>query len=242
MKRNLLFLLFLGQWVCAQEKKLYSYFVPQTKTADSDNHIEVNKKGDTVLVAHYRAIDALNKTNNEFTKVYKGTPFFKNGWYKGFIVESNGHQSDCIMEYNIQQGFVYLVTDTLLDATQMRPPEFSLEQHIFKLFKNEYFEPIYEGKNVILKEYQCLLQSNRPVQRTGYETEGGENEYEGEFIKSVKYYLKNGAKLKAIPTGRKIFKLFGNQGKTVESYAKSRNLNPEKEADLIDIFKYFDSL
>jgi hypothetical protein len=226
----------------AQEKKLYSYFVPQTKTADSDNHIEVNQKGDTVLVAHYRAIDALNKTNNEFTKVYKGTPFFMNGWYKGFVEEKNGHQSEFVMAYNIQKGLVYLVTDPLMEATQMRPPLFSMKQHTFKLFKNEYFEPIYEGKTVILKEYQCMLKSNRPTQRTGYETEGGESEYEGEFVKSVKYYLQNGDVLKAIPIGKRIFKLFGNQAKMVEAYAQSNRLNPEKEAELIAIFKYFDAL
>jgi hypothetical protein len=244
MKTTILTLLLLGcdLRMAAQEKKLYSYFVPETKTPDSATRIEVNQKGDTVLIASYRTLDAINKTNNEFTKVYKGTPFFKNGWYKGFILENNGRQSDFLMAYNLQKEVVYLVTDPLLEATVMKPPTFWLEGHTFKLIKGRYFEPIYEGKTMILKDYQCLLQPSRATQRTGYETEGGDNEYEGEFVKFVKYYLVIGDKWREVTTGKRFYKLFGNQAEIIETYVKLNALNPNKEKDLSMIFKYFEAL
>lgn len=241
MKKTVITFFVLGYSlsVAAQEKKLYSYFVPEIKTPDNATRIEINPKGDTVLIASYRTIDAINKTNNEFTKIYKGTPFFKNGWYKGFIVENNGRESGFLMAYNLQKKVIYLVTDPLLEATPMKPQTFWLEGHTFKLIKGKYFEPIYEGNSIILKEYQCLLQSSRATQRTGYEAEA---EYEGEFVKFVKYYVVIDDKWREITMGKRFYKLFGNQAETMETYVKKNALNPSKEKDLAMIFKYFEAL
>lgn len=86
----ILFSLCWGLSSNSQEKNVYNYFVQVIKTPDSNTKIEINKKGDTVLVAYYNTQDLINRTNQEFVKVYKGTPFFKNGWYKGALLTNNG--------------------------------------------------------------------------------------------------------------------------------------------------------
>jgi hypothetical protein len=238
----ILFSLCWGLSSNSQEKNVYNYFVQVIKTPDSNTKIEINKKGDTVLVAYYNTQDLINRTNQEFVKVYKGTPFFKNGWYKGALLTDNGASLNFTMAYNVQKDEVYMVNNPTESAVSIKPIGFSMEGHTFRQFKDRYYESIYEGKSLILKEHQCLLQLNRPIQKTGYESEGGENEYEGEFIKSVKYYLINEGKFKEIPLSKRIFRLFGEHGKTVEAFAKTKELSPNNEGSLIALFKYFESL
>jgi hypothetical protein len=244
MKTYLLFIFFLclGFPSNSQDKSGYNYFVQDIKTPDNSTQIEINTKGDTVLVAYYKINNLISRSNQEFTKVYKGTPFFRNGWYKGVMRTDNGASLNFTMAYNIQKDEVYLVNDPTQEAKSIKPTEFEMEGHTFKQFKDRYYEFIYEGKSLIMKEYQCILQLNSSAQKTGYEPEGGASEYEGEFLKSAKYYLKNENKLKEIPLNKRVFKLFGEHSKTVEAYAKSNELRPNKEGGLLAIFKYFDSL
>ncbi|MBV5280616.1 MAG: hypothetical protein J0651_05110, partial [Actinobacteria bacterium] len=42
--------------------------------------------------------------------VYKGTPFFKNGWYKGVLLTDNGASLNFTMAYNVQKDEVYMVS------------------------------------------------------------------------------------------------------------------------------------
>ena len=65
----------------------YDYFLRKMQIAgSSDSKIVVNKNnGDTTFQAYYNSRDVVNNTQQEFTKIYKGTPFFKNGWHKGKI-------------------------------------------------------------------------------------------------------------------------------------------------------------
>lgn len=84
-----------------------------------------------------------------------------------------------------------------------------------------------------------MFQLNKSLQKIGYGPEEKVYKFEGEFIKSAKYYLKNGNALKLIPMSNRCFKLLGVHRKIVEVYAKERVLNPKREADLIAIFKYF---
>ncbi|MFN8348676.1 MAG: hypothetical protein U0X91_26995 [Spirosomataceae bacterium] len=222
------------------EKKIYNYFIPERKVADSGTRIEVNDKGDTVLVATYSAINVSNRTANDFSKVYKGTPFFKNGWYKGKVATEKGGEVNVVMAYNVQNGKIYIVVDPEKEASELTPPAFYMEGHLFKRLKNQYFEPLYEGESVLLKQYACMLKPHLSGQRTGYESE--DSEYEGEFLKSSGYYLWVNNKLKTIPAGKKLFHLFGAYRSEMENYMQQQGLNVAVERDLVAVFKYYDSL
>ena len=224
------------------EKKLYNYFIPERKVADSGTRIEVNDKGDTVLVATYNAINANNRTANDFSKVYKGTPFFKNGWYKGKVMTEKGGEVGVVMAYNLQNGRVYIVVDPQQDASELTPPSFFVEGHQFKRLKNQYFEPLYEGENILLKQYECILKPHLSSQRTGYESEGSDSEYEGEFLKSSHYYLWVNNRVKVLPTGKKLYQLFGTHRSEIENFVQRKGLNVALEHDLVAVFKYYDSL
>ncbi|WP_041341372.1 hypothetical protein [Runella slithyformis] len=228
-------------WVMAQSNS-YNYYVPEFKLPDSDSKIVVNEKGDSVLVVRFQKKDIGLNTYQDLVKTYKSTPFFANKWHNGEIVTDNEKRLPFIIAYNIENGVVYLVRNTSEVATLMRPKEFSVMGHTFKKIQNRYFEVVHEGRTQLLKEYECKLQLNNPIIKTGYETEGGSNDYEGEYIKSVTYYLNKDGKLKYLPLGRKIFSQFGVQQKEVEEYAESNKLNPKTESGLLAIFKHFDTL
>ncbi len=233
---------FLSFWVKAQDKQSYIYSLPESKIADSDHKIEINKKGDTVFVAHYKVQDLKNRSNQDFIKTYKGTPFFKNGWYRGKVKTDSGMEWEFVMAYNIQKEEVYLSSDPKLDATVMRPAYFTMEGHTFRQFKNQYYEVIYEGKNQVWKEYICTLYFSKSQQRTGYEAEGSSDEYDGEFVKSTKYYLNQKGRLVGIPSGKRGFKLFGEHQKTVAEYAKLHKIKLDSEKGLVNVWGYYESL
>ncbi|MEZ4902697.1 MAG: hypothetical protein R2822_13575 [Spirosomataceae bacterium] len=245
-RRTTLFLIFYGLlylYGIGQERegKPYSYFIPEYKISDTDSRIEINKNGDTVLVSSFQIQNGTTNTHQIATKVYKNTPFFGNRWYRGQIVTDHDNALNFVMAYNIQKGVVYLVHHESEPAAIMQPIQFTIGDHTFKQFRRQYYETVYAGKSEILKEYQCVLQLAKSAQKTGYGAEEKETEFEGEFIKSVKYYLKKEKSLKNIPPGRRLFRLFGNQRKIIEAYVKEKNLKFTKEADLVAIFKYFDS-
>lgn len=93
----------------------------------------------------------------------------------------------------------------------------------------------------------CLSYENTPFFKNGcfkgvLLTDNGASLNFTMFIKSVKYYLINEGRFKEVPLNKRIFKLFGEHGKTVEVYAKANELSPSKEGNIIALFKYFDSL
>lgn len=244
MKTTLIILLFTLLAASSKgQNNSYSYFMRQMKIpGSSDTKIVVNQKGDTTLLAHYTARDAINNTYQTFTKNYKGTPYFKNGWFNGTISIENSRTMSFLMAYNVEKSVVYVVEDPEGEATTIKPQTFTIDGHTFKQLNNLYIETIYANKSSILKEYSCALISNKTEQKTGLEPEGSENEYEGEFVKSVKYYLLDGQKLKLIPKGKKVFRLFGSKKLTVEKFAKNNHIPINAEHGLLALFTYYDSL
>ncbi len=53
------------------------------------------------------------------------------------------------------------MVDPLTEAIILKPAKFTIHNHRFILLKNQYYEPIYEGKATILKAHQCVLRLNR---------------------------------------------------------------------------------
>jgi hypothetical protein len=228
----------------AQERRsLYEFNTRQVKIPNYDAKIEINpKNGDTMLVNYYKTQDPLIKTNNQFTKTYKGTPFFKNGWFDGSLRLDNGNAVTFFMAYNVQQGEIYVVTDIEKEATVIRPAEFTLRGHTFVRYKSGYYEAIYTDKSTLFKQYECKLELSQAEQKIGYETSGGNSEYEGVFIKSEKYYVNVGDKIKLIPLNKRFFKLFKTRQNEVQNYAKTHNIKPNKASSIIALFQYYDTL
>lgn len=218
----------------------YDYFLRKMQIAgSSDSRIVVNKKnGDTTFQAYYNSRDVVNNTQQEFTKTYKGTPFFKNGWYKGKISTESGKDMEFLMAFNMQKNELYIVEDVKKDAITIKPEAFTILGHHFSKFENAYYEIIHISKNTLLKEYSCVLHSSN-TEKTGYEASG---EYEGEFVKSSKFFILKDESVVQLPKGKNLLNLFGEKKPLIEEYIKTKNINLKSENGLVSAFKYFDSL
>jgi hypothetical protein len=236
----ILLFLFSSQIFGQISNNKYDYFLRKMQIAgSSDSKIVVNKNnGDTTFQAYYNSRDVVNNTQQEFTKIYKGTPFFKNGWYKGKIGVERGKDIEFLMAFNIQKNELYIVEDVKKDAIAIKPEAFSILGHHFYKFENAYYEIIHISKNTLLKEYSCVLHSNN-TEKTGYETSG---EYEGEFVKSSKFFILKDESVIQLPRGKNFLNLFGEKKPLVEQYVKANNVNLKTENGLVSTFKYHDSI
>lgn len=218
----------------------YDYFLRKMQIAgSSDSKIVVNKKnGDTTFQAYYNSRDVVNNTQQEFTKTYKGTPFFKNGWYKGKISTESGKDMEFLMAFNVQKNELYIVEDINKDAIAIKPEAFTIMGHHFSKFENAYYEVVHISKNTLLKEHSCVLHSSN-TEKTGYEASG---EYEGEFVKSSKFFILKDESVIQLPRGKNFLNLFGDKKPLVEQYVKANNINLKTENGLVSTFKYYDSL
>lgn len=223
--------------------KDYRYFIRESKITDNnETRIVINDKGDTTLVAHYKSQDGASRTFQEFTKVFKGTPFFKNGWYKGTMSSENGKDMNFLMAYNIQKNVVYIVESAQKDAVAIRPEEFTIEGHTFRKYEDIFLETLYLQRNILLKGYDCTLSTeNSP--KTGYDSQGGESAYDGEFRKYHKYFTIQDDMLRVVPLGKKALQTFPKEKRpSVEQYVKANKINLKTEKGLIEVFRYYDSL
>lgn len=236
----ILLLLFSNQIFGQITNNKYDYFLRKMQVAgSSDSKIVVNKNtGDTTFQAYYSSRDVVNNTQQEFTKTYKGTPFFKNGWYKGKISTESGKDMQFLMAFNVQKNELYIVEDINKDAIAIKPEAFTIMGHHFSKFENAYYEVVHISKNTLLKEYSCVLHSSN-TEKTGYEASG---EYEGEFVKSSKFFILKDESVIQLPRGKNILNLFGDKKPLVEQYVKANNINLKTENGLVSTFKYYDSL
>lgn len=246
MKLSLTFILlflFSNQIFGQITNNKYDYFLRKIQIAgSSDSKIVINKKnGDTTFQAYYNSRDVVNNTHQEFTKTYKGTPFFKNGWYKGKISTESGKDMEFLMAFNLQKNELYIVEDLNKDAIAIRPEAFTIMGHHFSKFENAYYEVIHISKNTLLKEHSCVLHSNN-IEKTGYEASGGVGEYEGEFVKSSKFFILKDESVVQLPKGKNFLNLFEDKKPSVEKYVKANNINLKTENGLVSTFKYYDSL
>jgi hypothetical protein len=236
------FLLFSSQ-IYAQSNNKYDYFLRKIQIpGSSDTKIIVNKNGDTTLQAYYNSRDVVNNTHQEFTKTYKGTPYFKNGWYKGKINTESGKNMEFLMAFNIEKNELYVVKDPNKDAIVIKPESFTIAGHHFSQFNKAYFEVIYISKNTILKEHSCNLSVNGSVEKTGYEVSGGVGEYEGQFVKSSKYFILKQDEVVQLPKSKNLLHLFGDKKDVVENYIKINKVNLKSDNGIVSVFKYYDSL
>ena len=218
----------------------YDFIARTAHTQDNGNtKIVVKSNGDTTLEAYYVSKELVNSLHQEFTKTYKGTPFFRNGWYKGVVKIQNEQSKEFLMAYNVQKSEVYVIGDNKGNTVTLRPESFTIAGHHFSKFNNAYYEIIYISKNTILKEHSCTMSRN---EKTGYNVSGGVGEYEGEFSKTSKYLLLRDDEPVKMPKNKKFLELFGEKKPLVEQYIKVNKINLKSENGIVSTLKYFDSL
>jgi hypothetical protein len=209
----------------------------------SNSVISVNSKGDTVMISSFKNSNVRQISIAEFEKEFKGTPFFKNGWFKGEIKLNSNDKSTGTFAYNLVDNTVLYARGPNIDAVALTPLEFTIEGHTFRKLNKEYkaagqvyYERISKGEVELFRRFSCRLQPASSGDKNGYEQTG--DGYEGYFEKEVIYYTIYKDKITVIGNKFKVFEANANKAK---AFVKENNLSLKKEADIIKIVNYLNS-
>lgn len=244
MKFLLLFLLFYSKVMFSQIQN--QPFLKSTfQSGEVESTIEVLSNGDTVLYTKVNMKNTITNNIEVAEKTYKGTPLYGNAWFSLGIIYLNGKPQKGNIAYNLVNNDVQFSTGELSKAITMKPDSFVINNVKFKKNKsneaalsNSYFQTIYiKNKSQIVRQYNCNYRPKNMNQKTGYELSS--DNYEGTYVKSTILYLTNNESITEMKPNKTAFKIFGEQKETMEKYAKEKDLNIKKEADLIEITKYY---
>ncbi|MES2794582.1 MAG: hypothetical protein V4683_01385 [Bacteroidota bacterium] len=252
MKRNIGFFCILLIFSCKaysqQRPPQHTYSVLKVNTPALDSRIEVASNGDTVLISKY-SIQDVNTYSRQFVeKVYKGTPFFKNGWYPGLLYFEDNSDGNGTLAYNLINNIVYFSLGDKSEAVEAKPIGFTISGQTFqkldKKYQNVntgYFELIFGDKKVdLFRQYSCVYSAKITGERTGYEQEGGN--YEGEYIKMHKLFLGYNENVVELKSNSGIYKQFGDYRNAMEKFGKENKVNPKNEEGKIKLVVYFSYL
>jgi hypothetical protein len=208
------------------------------------SRIETNANGDTVLISELKT---RSKNQQEFVKVHKGTPFFKNKWFNGKMRLKNGEVIKGNMAFDLVNNVVQFSPFRIDEATEVRPEEIILDDHILKrqddTFKNAmnyYYEVVHNEKSLILSRPVCRYRPKTYAPKTGYEPEG--DDIEGYFEKSESLFLASGDKLILIRSNWKFYEMFSDHKQDILNYVSNNKLNIKSKSDILRIIRYYDSL
>lgn len=215
-------------------------FIDKLTLVSSDSRIEVNGKGDTVLISEFRNPNIKLQTNSDMTKIYKGTPFFKNGWFYGSMILDGALTTKGFMAYNLTTNTIYFSLNEKQNAIEIKPDEFTIKGIVFRKYTKQYvasgeiyYQQLVEGEFELFKQYYCKYNPRNLGETTGYEMSG--DGFEGYFEKELIYYTIYNNKMERI--GKKFSVFNQNEGKA-KNFAKNNNLSLKKEIDLIKIVKF----
>ncbi len=241
-------LLVLIKYLSFAQNQSHQYNIMQAHSPASDSKIIVAENGDTVLVSKYVTQNPQNNSRLYVEKTYKGTPFFKNGWYPGTLYFNDGTSTNGTLAYNLVNNLVYFSLGSAMDAAEAKPLAFTIGgQTLSKLnekYNNTnagYFEMVFGGPKLdLFRQYSCYYHSKLSGERTGYEAEGGL--YEGTYDKSVKLFLGFNNQVVELKSNKNIYKQFNEYRNAMEKYGKENKLNFKKEPDIIKLVAYFSML
>ncbi|HPE82840.1 MAG TPA: hypothetical protein PLV43_03910 [Aequorivita sp.] len=121
-----------------------------------------------------------------------------------------------------------------------------------KIFKDIYVFVPYEGSNEKGGYFNVLSDGKtydlyKKVTATYKEPQKAQTSYERDsppsFTKTTKYYLvQNGTFLEMPSSKSKLLKMMDKKKDEIKNYIKKNNIDTDKEADMIKLVSYFDSL
>ncbi|MBK9508053.1 MAG: hypothetical protein IPP61_18615 [Cytophagaceae bacterium] len=245
MKSIILFLSLAYLINCQAQEPPKEYFVQNLKFSSSDSKIDVNSEGDTILISYFKENNLRLNTINLKELIYKGTPFFMNGWFKGSVLlEPNGKSSAGLLGYNLAQNKLYVSLGANRDVMEIAPYEFEIEKHVFRKYNKQYagagdfyYEKLTEGHFELFRQNKCMFYPKVSGDRTGYEASG--DGYEGEFLKKTEYYVNWREKMQLVSNNFKIFEPFSKEAK---KYASENHLSLKKPAELIKVVNFVNEI
>ena len=104
--------------------------------------------------------------------------------------------------------------------------------------KGGYFNVLSDGKNYDLYKKTTAIFREPKKAETNYERDAPPS-----FVKTIKYYLVENGTFLEIPSNKsKVLKMMDSKKDEIKRFIKANNINLDKEADMIKLVSYFDSL
>ncbi len=217
---------------------LFSQARQSSYTNVFDRTIDINQKSLAfgLTEAQFDAIKNEAYANPTFVKgnIYQEDQLVKND----VLMRYNAYADEIeIKKNNFEEDYSALIKDPNIfvkigsDLYVFVPFEGSKE-------KGGYFNVLSDGKTYDLyKKTTSIYREPRKAQ-TSYE-----RDIPPSFEKSTTYYLvKDGTFLEMPKSKSKLMKMMNKKEKEVKKYIKENNIDMDKEADLVLVIKYFDSL
>ena len=219
------------------------FFFDELSILASDCKIEIIGK-DTVLVSEYKNPNIKLQSRNDFARVYKGTPFFNNGWFNGSVSLAGGGVSKGYMAFNLVTNSLFFSIGPDKEAIELRPLEFTINGITFRNYRNQYagagilyYQKLVEGELELFKNIICKYVPAMEGDKNGYEQTG--DGFEGYFVKETTFFINYQNKMQRV--GKK-FKIFDkNEGKA-KAFAENNNLSLQNPSDLIKIVRHINGL
>lgn len=218
------------------------------QAGSTTSKIEILNNKDTIFISQFHYQSANTNNPETIEKKYKGTPLYRNAWFENSTLYLDGKANKGNIAYNILLSELQFSPANMSPAIIVKPDSFEINNVKFvqfgnkiKLTKSHYYAPIAKiAKAGLYKQYGCTYRPKYSGQRTGYEV--SVDDYEGEYIKNIFYFIFVKNKLVELKANNSDYKKFGNKKAQFEAYAKSQNLSPKIEKDLDYIAKYYLSI
>ena len=237
------FLIVFVNFFCFSQNEYMAYFIDKFSIQASNSKIEIRGL-DTVLVSEYTNPNVKLQTRNDIGKVYKGTPFFNNGWFNGSVLLAGGGVSKGYMAYNMVTNSLFFSIGPDKEAVEIKPLQFTLDGNTFRKYRNQYvasgdlyYQKLEGGEIELFKNIKCKYLPAVEGEKNGYEQTG--DGFEGYFVKETTYYIVYHDKMQRV--GRK-FKIFDQNEEKAKAFADKYNLSLQNPADLIRIVRHINGL
>jgi hypothetical protein len=222
------------------------YFIDQLKIQSSESRIEKNKDGNTILISEFRGENVKLQSRMDMTRTYLGTPYFGDQWYMGSMYFKGGKEVNGVMAYNLVNNTLYYSLNENVQAIEVNPDKFTLGEVTFQSFDNQfigtanfYYEAISDGEPKLLKQYIDTFVQLNSNDGSSYGS-NPQGDYEGEFVKSSKYYIVIQKKLVLVTKKRSFIKSLGPYQKKAKVFVDHNHLNLKKEEDIINLIQHLD--
>lgn len=183
-----------------------------------------------------------------FHSRFDGSPFLVQEWKPSRVIMNNGEKINYDLLYNVFKNEFWIKKEKeikLLNVTEdVACIEF--DGKIFvregytdeKGIKDGLLEILLKGKHPLFRLYTCIF-LRKESEPTGYEAKKSDKFQ----IRQQLYYKDREGDICRLPSKRgDLLKIFGDKAGLVEAYCKKNKLKYKKEADLIKIFRYYNTL
>lgn len=178
----------------------------------------------------------------------RGTPFLVDKWYKGTVTTPKGVYQNLELKFDVYENTLFFnkddesfeLLDDIVSFTLMPKPGDEAGYLVFRkgisgagLSGREFVQVLLEGQaglyKLPVKQLSEMSEINAGIVKT--------------FTNNSKYYISKNKQLQFIKLYKsEVLNVLSDKQDKIQSYIDEKKLSFRKEADLVDVLKYYNSL